>query len=222
MLAILDYEAGNQTSVRRALDHLGIPCAITSDPARIESAAGVIFPGVGAAGQAMNHLDRSGLGEVLRRHVAAGRPLLGICLGCQIMLEKSEENDVTTLGLMPGRCVRFAENLRGREGERLQVPHMGWNTLRHRRESPLLSGIPEDAAFYFVHSYYVETAPENVIATSEHGIEFCAVYGRDGLWAVQFHPEKSGLPGLRLLANFHEWCVGGPVAGHDHTKDISC
>lgn len=208
MLAILDYKAGNQTSVRRALDHLGIPCSVTADPARIESAAGVIFPGVGAAGQAMNHLRESGLGEVLLRHVAAGRPLLGICLGCQIMMEYSEENETPTLGLTPGRCVRFARDLTDEDGRPLRIPHMGWNTLARRKESPLLAGVPADAAFYFVHSYYVETAPEHVIASSMYGVEFCAVHGRDGLWAVQFHPEKSGAPGLRLLSNFYAWCVG--------------
>lgn len=207
MLAILDYKAGNQTSVRRALDHLGIPCAITADPAALESAAGIIFPGVGAAGQAMNHLRESGLDEILRRHVAAGRPLLGICLGCQIMMEHSEENDTPTLGLTPGRCIRFSDTLAGEDGRPLRIPHMGWNTLARKKESPLLEGVPEDAAFYFVHSYYVETAPEHVIASSVHGVEFCAVYGRDGLWAVQFHPEKSGVPGLRLLSNFHAWCA---------------
>ncbi len=208
MLAILDYKAGNQTSVRRALDHLGIPCSVTADPARIESAAGVIFPGVGAAGQAMNHLRESGLGEVLLRHVAAGRPLLGICLGCQIMMEYSEENETPTLGLTPGRCVRFANDLTDEDGRPLRIPHMGWNTLARRKESPLLAGVPADAAFYFVHSYYVETAPEHVIASSIYGVEFCAVHGRDGLWAVQFHPEKSGAPGLHLLSNFYAWCVG--------------
>ncbi len=208
MLAIIDYKAGNQTSVRRALDHLGIPCSVTADPARIESAAGVIFPGVGAAGQAMNHLRESGLGEVLLRHVAAGRPLLGICLGCQIMMEYSEENETPTLGLTPGRCVRFANDLTDEDGRPLRIPHMGWNTLARRKESPLLAGVPADAAFYFVHSYYVETAPEHVIASSMYGVEFCAVHGRDGLWAVQFHPEKSGAPGLRLLSNFYAWCVG--------------
>ena len=107
MLAILDYKAGNQTSVRRALDHLGIPCAITADPAVVDGAAGVIFPGVGAAGQAMRHLQDSGLDAVLRNVVSSGRPLLGICLGCQIMVERSEENDTRTLGLVEGRCVRF-------------------------------------------------------------------------------------------------------------------
>ncbi len=206
MLAILDYKAGNQTSVRRALEHLGIPCTITADPARIESAAGVIFPGVGAAGQAMHQLQESGLDAVLRNVVATGRPLLGICLGCQIMLDHSAENDTQTLGLMRGECVRFDEGMKDECGVPIRIPHMGWNTLVHRHASILFEGIPEDAAFYFVHSYYVRPAPEKVIAVSTYGTEFCAVCGQDGLWAVQFHPEKSGRPGLRLLTNFYAWC----------------
>ena len=205
MLAILDYKAGNQTSVRRALDHLGIPCAITADPAVVDSADGVIFPGVGAAGQAMRQLQDSGLDAVLRTVVSSGRPLLGICLGCQIMVEHSAENDTPTLGLVEGRCVRFNEGLR-EDGAPIRIPHMGWNTLSRKQESPILKAIPADAAFYFVHSYYVETAPEKVLATSTYGTEFCAVDGQDGLWAVQFHPEKSGGPGLKILSNFYEWC----------------
>ena len=195
MLAILDYKAGNQTSVRRALDHLGIPCVITADPAVVDSAAGVIFPGVGAAGQAMRHLQDSGLDAVLRNVVSSGRPLLGICLGCQIMVAHSDENDTPTLGLVEGRCVRFDEHLE-EGGAPIRIPHMGWNTISRKQESPILKDVPADAAFYFVHGYYVETAPEKVIATSCYGTEFCAVYGQDGLWAIQFHPEKSGRPGM--------------------------
>lgn len=210
MLAILDYGAGNQTSVRRALDHLGIPCEITADPDRVERADGVIFPGVGAAGQAMRRLKDSGLDAVLRHVVSTGRPLLGICLGCQIMVDYSEENDTPTLGLVPGRCVRFDASLTDADAT-IRIPHMGWNTLSSKRKSPILAGIPDDAAFYFVHSYYVETAPEKIIATSEYGTTFCAVYGQDGLWAIQFHPEKSGRPGLQILTNFYDWCLARPT-----------
>ena len=212
MLAILDYKAGNQTSVRRALDHLGIPCVITADPSVVESASGVIFPGVGAAGQAMRHLHESGLDAVLQGVVSSGRPLLGICLGCQIMVEHSDENDTPTLGLVRGRCVRFDERMQ-ENNESIRIPHMGWNTLSRKQENPILAGIPEDAAFYFVHSYYVETAPEKVIATSSYGTEFCAVYGQDGLWAIQFHPEKSGRPGLKILSNFYAWCAARNAGG---------
>lgn len=207
MLAILDYEAGNQTSVRRALDSLGIPCRITADRDVIAQASGVIFPGVGAAAQAMGHLARTGMDATMRDLARRGAPLLGICLGCQILLEHSEESDTTTLGLVKGRCLRFDEGLRDEAGEPIIIPHMGWNSLRHKRESVLFKDVPADAEFYFVHSYYAETAPELVVATTYHGLEFCSVYGKDGFWAVQFHPEKSGRPGLQVLRNFYDYCL---------------
>lgn len=206
MLAILDYKAGNQTSVRRALEHLGIPCAVTADPALLESAQGIIFPGVGAAGQAMRALNEAGLATALRRAVAVGQPLLGVCLGCQILLERSEENDMPTLGLVPGVCRRFEDNLRQEDGSPAPVPHMGWNSLRAATPCRLLAGVEPTAEFYFVHGYYVEPDPALVIATTVYGREFCSLYGRDGLWAAQFHPEKSGRPGLALLRNFYEYC----------------
>lgn len=206
MLAILDYGAGNQTSVRRALEHLGVPCVVTSDPATAEAVQGLIFPGVGAAGQAMRALHESGLEEVLRRVIIRREPLLGICLGCQILLEYSEENDAMTLGILPGRTVRFPDGMKQEDGSPAPVPHMGWNSLRVRRPSRLLDGVAPDAEFYFVHSYFTEPAPELVIATTTYGTEFCSVYGRDGLWAVQCHLEKSGRPGLRVLRNFYDYC----------------
>ncbi|MDR0816126.1 MAG: imidazole glycerol phosphate synthase subunit HisH [Desulfovibrio sp.] len=205
MLAILDYEAGNQTSVRRALEHLDIPCSVTADTAVLDSANGIVFPGVGAAGQAMGALA-AGLDASLRRAVQTGKPLLGICLGCQILLEYSEENNARTLGLVPGVCRRFADNMQQEDGSPAPVPHMGWNSLRVRTESLLLAGISPEAEFYFVHSYYVAPDPAFVIATTVYGREFCSCYGRDGLWAVQFHPEKSGRPGLILLRNFYNYC----------------
>ena len=207
MLAILEYKAGNQTSVRRALNALGIPGAATADPALLNEASGLIFPGVGAAGQAMRNLRESGVDRVLREAVAARKPLLGICLGCQILLECSDENTTRTLGLVSGRCRRFDPALRDQSGRPIRIPHMGWNGLRQKRPSPLLQGLSTDAQFYFVHSYYVECPPELTIATSVYGREFCTVYGYDGLWACQFHPEKSGLPGLRILKNFYTYCT---------------
>lgn len=205
MLAILDYKAGNQTSVLRALRSLEIPAEITADPSVILAAEGVIFPGVGAAGQAMNQLVSTGMDKVLREVVAMNKPLLGICLGCQILLERSEENDATCLGIVPGVCRRFQPEWRDGD-EPIRIPHMGWNTLDVVRPTVLLEGVAPESRFYFVHSYYTEPAPELVIATSHYGREFTAVYGRPGLWAVQFHPEKSGRPGLRLLTNFYRYC----------------
>lgn len=206
MLAILDYKAGNQTSVSRALSYLGIANEITADPARITAAKGVVFPGVGAAGQAMHELTSTGLDNVLRDLVHAGKPLLGICVGCQILLEYSAENDTRTLGIAPGQCALFNPALAEEDGSPIKVPHMGWNSLNVVRETPLLAGIDAQAEFYFVHSYYPVPAPKNVIATTDYGIEFCSVHGRDGLWAVQFHAEKSGRPGLRILENFADYC----------------
>lgn len=210
MLAILDYKAGNQTSVQRALTHLGVDSRITADAAVIAQADGVLFPGVGAAGQAMRHLCDTGLDAVLRGVVARETPLLGICLGCQILLQESEENATPTLGLVPGVCRRFDPTLTEEDGTPLRIPHMGWNGIRPRhiggRPSPLLEGLPPQASYYFVHSYYVCPDEDLVLATCTYGQEFCAVYGREGLWAVQFHPEKSGEPGLRLLGNFARYC----------------
>jgi len=204
MLAILDYKAGNQTSVLRALRSLGIPAQITADPQAILESEGVIFPGVGAAGQAMGQLSSSGLDAVLRQVVAMGKPLLGVCLGCQILLNSSEENDTQTLGILPGVCRRFQPEWTD-GGRPIRIPHMGWNSL-DAKESVLLEGISPHDQFYFVHSYYTEPDPDLVIATCTYGRTFTAIYGRPGLWAVQFHPEKSGRPGLRLLSNFYRYC----------------
>lgn len=214
MLAILDYKAGNQTSVRRALDFLDIPNTITDDRAVIESAEGIIFPGVGAAGQAMNELTSRGLDEVLKAQVAAGKPLLGICVGCQIMLDYSVENDTKALSIIPGECRLFSPALTEEDGTPIRVPHMGWNSVNLKAPCRLLEGIDEDAEFYFVHSYYPAPAGEYVLGTTTYGMEFCSVHGRDGLWAVQFHPEKSGRPGLQLLKNFHGYCQENKGAGN--------
>lgn len=205
MLAVIDYGAGNLTSVARALAHLDIPCAVTADPSIIAGSDGIIFPGVGHAAQAMRSLVETGMDQVLVKAVADQKPLLGICLGCHILLETSEEGPVKTLGLLQGHCRRFSESLL--EDERpVNIPHMGWNSLRRLQPSPLLEGIEEASEFYFVHSYYPCPAPDLVIATTDYGTEFCSFYGRRGLWAAQFHPEKSGEPGLRLLSNFNSWC----------------
>ena len=211
MLAILDYEAGNQTSVRRALDFLGVPCAITAEPEVLLQAQGVIFPGVGAAGQAMAELRGKGLDAVLGELIGSGRPLLGICVGCQILLDYSAENDTATLGVLRGECQRFDPAWKDEDGRNLIIPHMGWNGLRRKMECVLLDNVPDEAEFYFVHSYFPVPTPELVLATTFYGREFASLFGRPGLWATQFHPEKSGRPGLTLLANFYRYCQ---EAGH--------
>ncbi|MBP3734212.1 MAG: imidazole glycerol phosphate synthase subunit HisH [Desulfovibrio sp.] len=209
MLTILDYGAGNQTSVLRALRHLGIDAAITDSPDRLSASEGIIFPGVGSAGQAMDVLTSKGLDSVLARAVREKQPVLGICLGCQILLDRSEEHDTKTLGLVHGETLAFPAGLTQEDGSPAPVPHMGWNSLNVKKpDDPLFRGIPAEARFYFVHSYYVKPDPSLVLATTDYGMEFCSAYGGNGLWAVQFHPEKSGRFGLAILRNFYDYCKG--------------
>ena len=208
MLAILKYKAGNQTSVRRALDSLGIENTITADPAELEQAQGVIFPGVGAAGTAMDELVGEGLDAVLKSLIWQEKPLLGICVGCQILLDYSEENDTKALSVIPGECRLFNPSWTEDAGGRIpiKVPHMGWNSVQLRVDCELFRGIDPRSEFYFVHSYFPAPAEEYVIGQTVYGRPFCSVHGRRGLWAVQFHPEKSGRPGLQLLSNFADYC----------------
>ncbi len=208
MLAIVDYEAGNQTSVQRALKYLDIESIITSDASILRQAKGIIFPGVGAAGQAMQHLQNTGMGALLTELVSIKKPLLGICLGCQILLDSSAENDTRTLGIMSGTCEQFSNDLCEEDGTPIRIPHMGWNSLQYKQDCLLFNDVPKHAEFYFVHSYYVRPEQKYIIATTHYGLEFCSVYGRDGLWAIQFHLEKSGAPGLKILQNFSDYCTG--------------
>ena len=206
MIAVVDYKAGNLRSVERALNRLGVPCAITGDPDAIRSADRVVFPGVGAAGSAVEGLEAAGIDRVLREVADRGTPFLGICLGAQVILERSEENDAACLGLLPGTVTRFPSPLLGPGGERLKVPHMGWNGLRRRSNHPVLADVRETDEFYFVHGYYPRPEKEDhVIALTEHGTLFPSVIGTKNLVAMQFHPEKSGEPGLRILERFARW-----------------
>ena len=206
MIAIVDYRAGNLTSVKRALDYLGHGSVITGDPVKIRASSRIIFPGVGAAGKAMADLKESGLDQVIKEQFNLGKPILGICLGAQIVLERSMENNAVCLGLIKGDVKRFPPALRDSRFNVLKVPHMGWNAMRIRRPHPVLDGIGADEEFYFVHSYYPSPQdPENIFGLCEHGVEFPAAIGSAGLFAVQFHPEKSGRAGLRLLDNFCRW-----------------
>ena len=205
MLAILDYKAGNLTSVKRALDYLSIPCTITADAQTIAGCQGLIFPGVGAAGSAMANLHQSGLRDVMAREIAAGKPLLGICLGCQILLEYSPENDTQTLGLIPGRCEIFTPDLTEEDGAPINIPHMGWNTVKFARTgTPLQAGLKDEGeSFYFVHSFHcVPADPALVLATCDYEGEFTAAIGRGNVFATQFHPEKSQAKGLQIYRNF--------------------
>ena len=203
MIAIVDYKAGNLTSVQLACRALGCEAVVTSDPQQILAAERVIFPGVGAAGAAMKHLTSMRLVQVLHDVASRGTPFMGICLGTQILLEFSEEDGGTpTLGLLPGRVPRFQPTDR-----RDKVPQIGWNQVRKVRNHPLLEGIDDDSEFYFVHSYYPAPAtPELTIGTTDYaGITFTSMLGRANVVATQFHPEKSGRIGLKLLNNFLTW-----------------
>jgi len=201
LIAIVDYRAGNLASVLRAVRHLGHDGEITDDPDKVRAADRVIFPGVGAAGETMANLTRLGLDQVLRTDVfEAGKPLLGICIGVQVIFEESDEDGGTTcLGLLPGRVERFP-------GDALKVPQIGWNRVNRRRPHPLFEGVPDGAEFYFVNSYRPVPADDGLVfATTEYGVEFASVVGRDNLVASQFHLEKSGEIGLKMLDNFCKW-----------------
>ena len=203
MTAIVDYRAGNLTSVRLAFETIGAAAEVTSDPAAIRAADRILFPGVGAAGSAMRNLGELGLADVLHARIAAGVPFLGICLGTQILFERSEEDGGTPcLGILPGAARRFVPRSRADK-----IPEMGWNQARIVRPHPLLAGIPDGSDFYFVHSYYPAPAePSDVVCTTEYcGAPFASMVGRGSLAATQFHPEKSGRAGLRLLENFARW-----------------
>jgi glutamine amidotransferase len=189
------------TSVLRALRHLGAEAEITADVARVAAADKVIFPGVGAAASCMAKLRERGLDEALRAVVDAGTPVLGICVGMQLLFEHSEEDGgVDCLGLLPGVVRRFRL-----DDPAHKVPHMGWNPLVFADGEPLAAGLGDDTACYFVHSYYCAPADDDlIIARSEHGPAFCAGVRRDNLVALQCHPEKSGTVGLTILKNFIE------------------
>jgi glutamine amidotransferase len=195
-LVIIDYDASNLHSVRKALVSLGHQPRISNDPATVAGADAVVLPGVGAAGDAMRHLTELGLVPVLREFAAAGKPFFGVCVGMQLMFESSDEDGgIECLGLLHGRIRRLPRGI--------TVPHMGWNSVRLRRDHPAFSEIPNESYFYFVHSYYPEpTEQEVVLGTTQHGVEFASAVARGNLLGVQFHPEKSGRAGLRLYDGF--------------------
>ena len=206
-IAVIDYGMGNLRSVSQALEHVAGHGAVvvTHDPAVVAAAERVVFPGQGAMPDCMRELDARGLRAAVLE-AARRKPFLGICVGEQMLFEHSEEGDVPGLGIFPGRVRRFPDaGMVGRDGGRLKVPHMGWNGVRQRPHA-LWSGIADGARFYFVHSYFVDpTEPALVTGTCEYGVPFTCAVGRDNIFAVQFHPEKSARDGLRLLENFVAW-----------------
>jgi imidazole glycerol-phosphate synthase subunit HisH len=201
MITIVDYKAGNLTSVKRALDHLGIQNQISADPEVIRRAGKVIFPGVGHAGAAMGVLKERGLDSALTEAFRRGIPILGICIGCQIILTHSEEADTPCLDLIPGACVRFKLS-----DPALKIPHMGWNDVTVTHPHPILGHLRPGDEFYFVHSYYpLPRDPSSIYATCDYGGSFPVAIGAANLFAVQFHTEKSGPLGLKVLENFEHW-----------------
>ena len=201
MTVIIDYDAGNLRSVQRACAEVGLSADISADPARVAKADRIIFPGVGAAGSGMASVRAHGLDRVLLDAYAAGVPILGICLGVQISLDHSEEQDTQTLGLLPGNVRRFKF-----DDPALKVPHMGWNEVRVVKPHPLFEGFEPGSEFYFVHGYYPDPKePSDVYALSDYEIEFPCAVGRGNYFGTQFHTEKSGRVGLNLLANFANW-----------------
>ncbi len=199
-MVIIDYQAGNLTSVVNSFQSLGVEGRVTQDAAAVAAADRVVFPGVGAAGKAMATLRELGLDRALQESFRKGTPILGICLGAQIVLEYSEENETPCLGLLPGRT----RALPGQPG--LKIPHMGWNRVRFLKPHPVFQGLPEEAEYYFVHSYYPEPAEQAmVLGVTEYALPFASVLGWRSLVATQFHPEKSGRFGLKILENFLAW-----------------
>lgn len=205
MIAIIDYKAGNLTSVARALQNIGESYLITDDVKKLEAASHIIFPGVGAAGDAMANLRQKRLDYWLKDWIGLGKPLMGICLGTQIILDYSEENQTECLGLVAGSTKRFPEQSAS-AGQALKIPHMGWNNVEFKRSHPVFQNISPEAEFYFVHSYYPALSDETaVLGVTDYGIQFCSVLAVKNLVAMQFHPEKSGRPGLQILRNFCAW-----------------
>ena len=206
MIAIIDYEAGNLTSVARALTHLGYKNEITSTAEKILTAERVIFPGVGAAKATMQTLQKRGLNQVLADFFRTGRPMLGICIGIQILFEHSEEEDAECLNLLPGRVKKYPPTDTDTHTETLKVPQIGWNEVYQTKPHAIFDGIPNPAHFYFVNSYYPEPASADiVIGKTKYGLEFCSAIAHDNLIATQFHLEKSGRVGLKMLNNFLEF-----------------
>ncbi len=203
MIAIIDYGMGNLRSVQKAFEKIGSEAVVITEPKKLSSAKRIVLPGVGAFRDCIHNLEQAGFIEPILKTITDGLPFLGICLGLQLLFTESEEFGLHKgLGIIPGRVVRFPEDMT-ESGEKLPVPHMGWNQVSFKSESPLFNGIPEGSNVYFVHSYYVKPKESSVVtATSNYGIDFCAAIQRDNVMATQFHPEKSQAVGLQILKNF--------------------
>jgi glutamine amidotransferase len=205
MIAIIDYGMGNLRSVQKGFEKVGFEAVVTADPKVVLEAERVVLPGVGAFGDCMRNLEQGGFVEPVLKVIQDGRPFLGICVGMQMLLTDSTEFGLTRgLDIIPGHVLRFPDNMVV-DGERLKVPHMGWNQLSIKSAAPIFTGIDDGVNVYFVHSFYEMPDDEAAIAaTSEYGLTFCAALWKDNIVATQFHPEKSQETGLRILKNFGE------------------
>ena len=199
MIAIIDYGAGNIRSIAKALEYAGARVQVTDDPGVVMQAAAVVLPGVGSGGAAMARMAERGLDDAIREATARGKPFLGICLGMQLLADHHAEGEVDGLRLFRGEVRRIPHGPK--------IPHMGWNQVKPLHEGlPIFDGIPQDTYFYFAHSYYVEPQDQRgVAAVTVYGSPYCSVIVTDRMWGTQFHPEKSGASGLRLLQNFVKW-----------------
>ena len=199
-IAMIDYGIGNLRSVEKALAHVGAEVTFAATPEDVRRASRLVLPGVGAFAAGMAALRQRGLVEPIRQAAAAGVPILGICLGMQLLFAEGEERGRHQgLGLLPGKVVRFPE-------DRLKVPHVGWNQIEHDGSHPLLQAVPGGSYAYFIHSYYCQPAnPDTILAQAEYGHPFTAIAGRDNIVGIQFHPEKSQATGLQILKNFTTW-----------------
>lgn len=209
-VAVIDYGMGNLHSVAKALEKVGegVDIKVTADAETILSADRVVLPGVGAMRDCMGEITRLGLDKVINQFVESGKPLFGVCVGMQVLLESSAENDgVKCLGILPGKVEYFGDDLRDQKtGEKLKIPHMGWNQVHQETEHPMWDDIAQDARFYFVHSYYAQPGnPDLIEASTNYGFPFTSAVSKDNVFAVQFHPEKSQHSGLALYANFLKW-----------------
>lgn len=202
-IVIIDYGMGNLRSVQKAFEKVGCSAVVTADPELAARAEKLVLPGVGAFRDCMRNLEQGGFVAPIREHIAAGRPFLGICVGMQLLMSDSVEFGLYRgLDIIPGHVLRFPDDMVV-NGEKLKVPHMGWNRLHIQRPSPLFKGIDDGVHVYFVHSYYEKPDDSSAVAaTSDYGIEFCAAVWRDNVMATQFHPEKSQAVGLKMLKNF--------------------
>ncbi len=206
MIAIIDHNAGNLTSVARALTYIGAEYCISNHIEKILNADRIIFPGVGAAGSVMKSLIAAGLDNAIKQVFAIGKPILGICVGTQVIMEYSEENNQRCLDIIKGCTRAFSPEIKDKDNTLLKIPQMGWNSVAIKHSHHVLSGIKKEQEFYFVHSFFPEPAnKEHIFGTTDYGITFPSIIGSDNLIATQFHPEKSGEAGLNLLKNFCTW-----------------